>query len=264
MNEPKNSPAKRKQFLVICTIMGSFFIHSVWTSGLLLPVKIESSGETFPGGEFVYKFTNRDYAASASLEESIGEDMDPIMRPWSFADAMYSLYLDDPNLLGGRKLRFASGYLVTNKSGKKIKKQLLAKNSQIKPPTEDDIENLPALDFWKRLSYKSVNLPKVSAAVAQFPFTNGFVSAMVTSWKVIPALRKYAEEHNVKPVVITTCSIDDGMCTHYLPLKKTKPFHLGHPEMNEYVKGLDTDSGNPIFKIPFLTKGSESGDKNEL
>jgi hypothetical protein len=41
------------------------------------------------------------------------------------------------------------------------------------------------------------------------------------------------------PVVLTTCSIVHQMCTHYVPLVKTRRFHLGgRPDSDTYHKSL--------------------------
>jgi len=223
--------------LIICTVMAAVFVHAVLTAGALLPLNIEDG--IFPGGDFVYKFSKRDYAASMSMQESIGKDID--MKPKESADKLYTVYLDDPNRMRGRRQRFAAGYLVTDKEGKKIKKELMDKNAEIKPPSPEDIIELPAFQLWPRLKYETTSLPSVNCAVVNFPFTNGFVSAMIHSWKVIPALRKYAQEHAAKgsPVsVVTTCSIPEGVCTHYAPLYQGKRFLLAEPDMETYLEEL--------------------------
>lgn len=57
MNEPRDSPARRKQFLVICTVMGGMFLHSIMTAGAFNSIDIKEG--IFPGGTFVYKFAKR-------------------------------------------------------------------------------------------------------------------------------------------------------------------------------------------------------------
>ena len=57
MNEPRDSPARRKQFLVICTVMGAMLAHAVMTSGAFNSMDIKEG--VFPGGEFVYKYATR-------------------------------------------------------------------------------------------------------------------------------------------------------------------------------------------------------------
>jgi hypothetical protein len=184
--------------------------------------------------------TQRDYAASGSLQEAVGDDMD--LPPKFFADKIYTVYLDDPQRMGGRRQRFASGYLVTDKKGKAVKAKLMARNESRKPaPTDDDLAQLAAHSLWPRLPYQHQSLPRVKAAVVQFPFTNGFVSSLILSIKVIPALRRYAQQHSAKgsPItVVSTCSIPDEMCTHYAPLSQGKKFLLGRPDMETYLKEL--------------------------
>jgi hypothetical protein len=47
MNEPRDSPARRQQFKVICTIMAGMFIHSVITAGAFMTIHIKEG--VFPG-----------------------------------------------------------------------------------------------------------------------------------------------------------------------------------------------------------------------
>lgn len=236
MNESQHSPAKRKQFLLICTVMAGVFLHSVLTSGGFNTVHIESG--IFPGGEFVYKHTSRDYAASGSLTEYVAKDVG--LKPKQYADTMYTLYMDDPAKLGGRRQRFACGHL-SSPGDKLIKRALLEKNAEFVPATKADIYELAAGKLWPKLPYQAATLPTVAAATVQFPFTGGFVSALVHSYKVIPALRKrvLAKTGPGNPaVVMTTCSIKEQMCTHYAPLLKSKKFFLGLPDSEAYLASL--------------------------
>lgn len=57
MNEPRDSPARRKQFLVICTVMAGMFTHGVMTAGAFNSMDIKEG--IFPGGHFVYKYAKR-------------------------------------------------------------------------------------------------------------------------------------------------------------------------------------------------------------
>jgi hypothetical protein len=40
MNEPRDSPARKQQYLVICTIMAGAFVYSVLQAGGLVPVDV--------------------------------------------------------------------------------------------------------------------------------------------------------------------------------------------------------------------------------
>ena len=57
LNEPRDSPARRQQFKVICTIMAGMFIHSVITAGAFMDIHIKEG--VFPGGEFIYRYNQR-------------------------------------------------------------------------------------------------------------------------------------------------------------------------------------------------------------
>jgi hypothetical protein len=244
MDEGRDSPAKRKQFLIICTVMLGAFIHSLLTAGGISTVNIQEG--IFPGGDLVYKFTSRDYAATGSLMESIGKDCGLKLK--DFADTMYTVYLDEPAKTSGRQQRFAVGYLATDVDGKKIKKILMEKNDDKPEPTKEELLDLPARNLWPTLLYESQALPSVKAAVVQFPFTNGFVSALVHSYKIIPALRAHvlslphASEN--PPVIVTTCSAKEQMCTHYAPLVKSKKFLLGRPDSFEWLASLPKETSN--------------------
>lgn len=238
MGESRDSPEKRKQFLLICTVMAAALIHSVIQADAFGAVAVEEV--TFPGGELVYKETRRDYAASNSLEKSIAKD-DLDMKAADYIDNIYSLYLDDPNKMGGRRQRFASGLLITKNEDKPKKELLLSKNEGKTPLTEEDILELGAIELWPRLDYQARRLPTANAATVQFTSTGGFVSSIILSTKIIPALRKYAQEHAAEgsPVtIISTCSTIDNVCTHYAPLEKGTEFLLGHPETTMYLEAL--------------------------
>jgi hypothetical protein len=57
MNEPRNSPARRQQYLIICTVMAVAFLHSVITAGGCSTIDIREG--IFPGGDFVYRLSQR-------------------------------------------------------------------------------------------------------------------------------------------------------------------------------------------------------------
>jgi hypothetical protein len=81
--------------------------------------------------------------------------------------------------------------------------------------------------------------------VVHFPFTNGFVSALLLQYKIIPALRAYAEEHKADKgpvVIVSTCSEKQQMCTHYAPLYKGKTFLLGQKDMYAHLAEIGPES----------------------
>ena len=212
MGESRNSPARRKQFLIICSVMAAVLIYSLLTSGILITLDIQEG--TFPGGDFVYKYTARDYAASMGLVRHVAGHLK--LKERQYEDVMYSLYLDDSVNTGGRRQRFACGVLLNDHSRKSMrplakqkkkpvgagdtaadnddfdegmtltdrKRMLLEKNDPKQdPPTEQQIQDMPAQDLWKLLNYESHKLPGTSAGIVHFPFTNGFVSALILSFK---------------------------------------------------------------------------------
>ena len=178
MNEPRDSPQRRRQFLVICTVMAATFLYATVQAGAFVPVAITRADDnngssssatacTFPGGPFVYRYTQRDYAATSSLKESVGHDLD--MKPKEIADKIYAVYLDDPSTgeLSGRQTRFAAGFLVTDKKTQsRVASTLLKVNDseQVqKKLTKEDIRDLPADQLWPRLPYQQTQFPRVSS-----------------------------------------------------------------------------------------------------
>lgn len=248
MQEARDSPARRKQFLVICTVMAAAFLYSTISAGLLTPVEITTG--IFPGGAFAYKSTKRDYAAAPSLQEQILKDLN--LKKRQQADVIYSIYLDHPGQVSsGRSQRFASGFLAKTKEDKALKQSLLNMNPNIQPPTRADILELPAYQLWTRLRYKEASLPKVKAAVINFPFTDGFVSSMMHTLRIFPKLRQYAVDQlgeDASVTIITTCSTVDQMCTHYAPLEQGGAFLLGQPRMEEYLTTLPPQSYSLDFE----------------
>lgn len=236
MNEPRNSPARRQQYLIICTVMAVAFLHSVITAGGVSTIDIREG--IFPGGDFVYRLSQRDYAAAYGLIEDVGTHYN--ITPGNYVDLVYTLYLDNPFLQGGPDQRFGTGILVDgSKEGKALKQKFLHDNAAIaKMSPWGQKEDPTPLAKFQREPWKHVSLPSVDAAVVQFPGTNGFVSLLITSYRIIPALRKYAAERGEKgnvPVVISTCSPRQYMCTHYAPLVQGKKFLLGQEDSQTFA-----------------------------
>ena len=206
MNEPRDSPQRRKQFLVICVIMIITTLHSALSAGLLSSMSITT--DTFPssngnGGEFVYKLMNKDYAASTGTVRTISSDLNIVEDGTQSnliiaedtegkvvtdtADLLYSIYLDDASLVPGGQTRFVSGVLLSSKvlgsgSSKEMKKQLLNVNSKIL--ADNDKKKKSESLHSKDVLYEIGNLPKVNAAVMTHPFTAGAMSAILQSYKV--------------------------------------------------------------------------------
>jgi len=240
MDEPRNSPARKKQYLVICTVMAGMFLHSMITAGVLSSLDIQES--IFPGGDYIYRLNQRDYAATLGLLEEIASPEVLSLPKKQHADLLYALYLDNPSTMNARSIRFGTGILIDG-TGKAMKEQLLAMNDiideKLKGPKGVAIKkaDLTHMEKFRLKKWKVHDLPSVDAAVLQFPHTGGFISALFTAYRIIPALRKYAKEKgeaNNIPVVISTCSSRLQMCTHYAPLVQGKDFLLGQVESEAY------------------------------
>lgn len=292
MNEPRDSLARRQQYLVICSIMFSIFLYSLYISGILLT--IEPVERSFSGGSFCYKFISRDYVASIGLGKRIRTDVydgisaaavttnneDKKEKRRLIEDRVYSVFLDNPEVIGGSFTRFLSGFLVAPDSSEKTKycDPLFAMNSRIEKEAllHKSVLNADkaASDLFQQTVYEHVNLPKVNSLAITFPFTGGFLSGLVLSYKIIPQMRILAEERGESgnvAVVISQCSEREGTCTHYVPLSQGKDFLVGNPTMEEHLE-LIGDANNEIWealkkiypftkKAPEIEEGEKSGEE---
>jgi hypothetical protein len=219
LHEPRDSPARRQQFLVTCFIMAVAFAYSVVTSGALLTV--QATEAPFPGGNFCYKLDQRDYAASRGLGRSIEEDWqvatmgqkipagdnqneDSEKTEWESAkdekrgrkklveSRTYHVYFDDPMVLSAIHTRWLTGVLVPDYEKDIYCDPLLAKNPEIELVAKRNKENglkledMNPKDAFYQTKYELHDLPSVNSLVVRFPFTNGFVSALLFTYKVRP------------------------------------------------------------------------------
>ena len=188
MNEPRDSPQRRKQFLVIAAIMFGMFLHSSLDAGAFAGLEI--TGGTFPGGDFVYKAMTKDYAASTGTLRTVASDLGHAEDVRSEqSDLLYALFWDDPSRVPGGKARFAGGVLLSKatsgEEGKRMKKALLEEaNGAIDARAKGAVGEEDTGTHSKDVRYEAGSLPKVAAAVAQHPFTAGAWSAILQSYKV--------------------------------------------------------------------------------
>jgi hypothetical protein len=192
---PKNarhSAGQRKQFLLICVVGVAVCANAFINAGLLEPVMISDDG-IYPGGDFIYKFLeDRDYATTGGLWRRISADLqedsenintlnlngeDEEKKDENYDEVLYSIYIDKFNQGIGR---FFTGILI-DQSKVHLKEKLLNINKNIDKlkNSDDDYENK-----FKRLKYEVGDLPSVRSAYAVFPYTNGFVSALLHNYKV--------------------------------------------------------------------------------
>ena len=129
----------------------------------------------------------RDYAAAYGLIDEAAHDLE--IKSKSYGDLFYSLYLDNPLLQSGPQQRFATGILVVNRSQKALKQQLLDRNQQQNTKEKDS-------QTCHQESWMVADLPSVNAAVLQYPCTNGFVSLLITSYKVSATLWSFHFSHD--------------------------------------------------------------------
>lgn len=193
MNEPRDSPQRRKQFLVIAAIMVLMTIHAGLNAGVFAPLDI-AEDTSFPGGEFVYKFMTKDYAASTGTLRTVSSDLNIVEdgsnqfileegEVLDTADMLYSIFLDDSAVIAGGQTRFAAGLLLGSKAGSNgaaMKRMLLDVNKDIEERVTKEDGGLHSKD----VKYEVGSLPKVNAAAASHPFTAGAWSALLQSFKV--------------------------------------------------------------------------------
>ena len=209
MDEPRNSKARKQQYAIICSVMASVLCYMVMTSGVLL--EINPTEGVFPGGNFCYKFTTRDYAASYGMGRRIaqdwatvtttettttakepslfaGESEDVVKRRKEISKKIYHVYLDNPMQMGGTRQRYMTGVLTTDKEKEMYCDPLFTKNSQIELTIQKnmgtDEREKSMEEIFAEIKYEYVDLPSVDSLVIQFPYTDGFTSALVVAYKV--------------------------------------------------------------------------------
>lgn len=223
MGEARDSPQRKKQYLVICTVMAATLAGTCISSGIFQPIYINEG--SYPGGEFMYKSDIRDYSAHMALFRSIAGDLH--FSPKSeWGDLLFGIYMDEEKNVPGGKMRYSVGALLDDDDALSIKPLL------------------ERFDDHETRAYEKANLPSVRAGMVHFPFTNGFVSCLIHQYKILPAMQKYAKQHGVEgtiPVMTSTCSVKERMCTHYIPLEKSETFLLGKESPEEYSNELNAD-----------------------
>ena len=201
MEESKDSPQRRYQHIVICSIMAFGFTYCVYISGVLLT--IQPFDTKFPGGTFCYKQMSRDYATSMGIGRRIQKDVLGAFpkeddeasgisvkdRKKMIENKIYHVYLDNPEDVGGIHQRWMSGVLVTDDDEKfSYCDPLFEKNPAIlreQKLHEHEPENeKKASELFEQAAYKSIALPPVNSLAIKFPFSNGFSSSLVFSYKV--------------------------------------------------------------------------------
>ena len=120
-----------------------------------------------------------DYVASFGTVRTILSDLgigeDGVEEPRDGVDFLYTVFLDDPSIVPGGATRFASGALLQKGDGG-TKSRLLEVNKSI----PQDVHGTQSKDT----RYEVAKLPKVTAAMAQHPFTDGAWSALLMRYKV--------------------------------------------------------------------------------
>ena len=186
MEEAKDSPAKKKQFLVI-SVIGIFCIATgLVSAGIFAPVIITEG--TFPGGEFMYKSKTKDYATSMALfrESSKLFKVDGLNGMWG--DFLFGVFHDDPANVPGGSTRYSVGPIFDKATKEKYQKLLLKRQS-------------------KFATWRTSKLPEVPAAISHFPWSNGFFASLIQQKIVLPKLFNHAKDKGVEyPVIVFTCS----------------------------------------------------------
>lgn len=236
IEESKDSPARKKQFVVICVLGFGTIINAFINAGGLHPVTVQV--DSFPGGEFWYKMKARDYAASSGTLSCTATDLE-LNQNTDGADFLYSIFIDDPSIVNSGNSRYFSGALFNDNNV-----ELFAEKRNLLQEKEDG-------PFCSEGNYEVATIPNVKAVVAHTPFTNGLVSSLLFGLKILPAMIKNGKKHGVKhPVTITTCSAKQQMCTHFVPIEGDETaFLLGRPDTETYQAQLKTKTTTKDTKV---------------
>jgi cobalamin biosynthesis protein CobT len=101
---------------------------------------------------------------------------------------LYHFYLDDPFEVTGMHQRWMTGALVSDAEKAEFCDPLMMMNTSIERLAHKNrhiaLEETKAREAFEQTSYELVDLPSVDSLVLQFPFTNGFISALIFSYKV--------------------------------------------------------------------------------
>jgi len=265
VKDERHTAGQRKQFLLICVVGAAVCGNAFINGGLFEPVVIRDDG-IYPGGDFIYKvLEERDYATTAGVWRRIGKDLQPKIGAHElnltddlesteikFDDSLYAVYVDEVNKGFGR---YFSGILI-DQSQSELKDRLLETNVDV-PMHLKNKDDRSSEHKFLRTKYEVGDLPSVRAAVATFPFTDGFVSALLHNYKVFPALHKYAK-NNFDPksniVISMTCNRELKLCNHYVPMIESDKFFLDQPKTDEYLKLLEKKNKDQK-KIEVIAKG---------
>ena len=267
MSESKSSPAKKKQFIVICAVMSLFVGNMVINAGAFNAVKIEEG--KFRGGELVYKAMARDVAAFAGMTRTVAGDASFDERSEDNDDLVYSVFLDVDSDI---KIPSYEGRILTGVlgGGGGTKRTLMSWNKEVDlniPEGAYPAEYNKEDKFGAHILYESGRLPSARAAVSEFTYNSNFVSPLVYQFKVFPALVRYVKEHGAagSPVVVAvTCSVNKGRCMAYAPLEKGLGFYLGkRPATKDYAVTVATrkSASGPVMGMIGRKKKSSAADK---
>lgn len=248
----RHTAGERKQFLVVCVIGVAVLLNAFINAGLFEPVVVKDG--VYPGGEFMYKLVeDKDYAATGGLWRRIRRDLRTehhLEDDKSFDKDLYAVFIDvDSSNIAGTG-RFFTGVLNADSD---TRQRILDVNGEVSKRDVND-EKYTKFDF---MEYDIENLPNAKCAVATFPYTDGFVSALLHNYKVFPALVRHARalSSGGKLVISMTCNREKQMCTHYITLEEGEKFLLGHPDTSEYSgSSLEAISFNPDKVMKGLKK----------
>lgn len=236
--------------LTICVVAAAILLHAFIKAGVLEAVNIKNDG-IYPGGHFVYKyFEKKDYAISGGLLRIVSEDLKATQsetdnkQESTFNDILYSVLIDNGDTDVGMGDGRLFGGILIDKSQSAYKDALLGLNSiEMKDRDHRELKTAP---------YEIGDLPSVRSAVAVFPYTGGFVSALLHNYKVYPALIEHAKKFHKegqKVIISSSCNEEKQLCHHYVPMTKVDSFLLGRPSSEEYKKAITEESLSKGFNL---------------
>jgi len=218
---------KDKQFRVVSVLGVMAALYMITSSGLFSPVKVQNG--TFSGGELLYKTNVGDY----SLHQGKWRDMSSTLfklKKHTWDDWFFALYHDDEKKLPSGTMRFSTGILLNDDNKDFVKATL---GYDVKALKDEMVKN----------GYEKLKMPSVEAGVVHFPFNDGVTYALVFQYRVLRKLQKYAREKQGidEPVILSTCSPIQKMCTYYIPFKSVGKFMLGMKSQASYIAGIEAD-----------------------
>ena len=127
---------------------------------------------------------NRDYAASIGTMRLAAEDLGMDYTKADTGNFFYTIYLDDQGEVPPGQERMLSGLLSRKTSEMKEERRSLMERNKSIGQGVCKINDKECMEKYENIPWEIGTLPSVKAAIVEFPFANGIISALVHSYKV--------------------------------------------------------------------------------